>query len=87
MPLRNSTSKPAINLSMPITTNPPKFDLKGLAFDGSKVISTCRLFTLTDEDFDGKAAEVLLNVLRNNTTDIFFVSRQQTSLNSELCHA
>jgi len=80
MPPRDSKSKPAVKSNIPITKDPPKFDSKGFAFDGSKMISTCRLLTLNNDDFNGEAVEVLSGVLRNNTADTFFVPRQTDQL-------
>jgi hypothetical protein len=50
---------------IPITHNVPKFDLNELNLDASKAISTCRLISLTNSDFDGNATAVLKEALQN----------------------
>ena len=58
----------------------PSFDMKALPrFDASKVISTCRLMVLTEDDFDGTA----LNVLRDHLAserDGILIEKQSDSL-------
>lgn len=77
---RNPTSKPAMNSRIPIMVEAPKFDSKKVKFDGSKLISTCRLLALTTNDFGGDANEVLSEVLRNNTAKTFMIARQTDEL-------
>jgi len=80
MPPRDKLSKPALSSNIQITINPPKFNPEGVTFDGSKLISTCRLIVLNNNDFNGEAIKVLSDVLRNNTADTFYVPKQTDEL-------
>mmetsp|Transcript_14196 Transcript_14196/g.20273 ORF Transcript_14196/g.20273 Transcript_14196/m.20273 type:complete len:731 (+) Transcript_14196:70-2262(+) len=77
---RNPKSNPSASSNMPILNHSPKFDPKSVQFDGSKLISTCRLLSLTELDYDGKAIDVLSSVLRNKTAATFLVKRQTEEL-------
>lgn len=88
MPPRSPLSKPGKSTATPITATTtnvpvvvPKFDNQNLKFDGSKLISTCRLMVLTEDDFGGKAIHILKEVIENNTAaTTFVVERQSTAL-------
>jgi hypothetical protein len=74
---RNSSAQPSRGSILPITSDPPVFDVKRVTFDGSKVLSTCRLITLIHEDYDGDAIAVLKEALKNESvTQSFMVARQ-----------
>ena len=77
---RNEESKPAVKSSIPIQNDPPRFNPQRLKFDGSGIIPTCRLLALTNDDYDGKAIEVLKDALTNGTADTFEVNRQTDEL-------
>ena len=44
-------------------TSPPVFDMRKMRFDVSKLVATCRLITLTDEDYEGQAKSILADAL------------------------
>jgi len=75
---RNEESKPSASSDIPIITDAAKFDPKNVKFDGSKIISTCRLIALNTEDYDGKAIEVLTKKLKNG--DEFLIEKQSEQL-------
>ncbi len=77
---RNEESKPATNSFTPIQTHPPRFDPQNVKFDGSKIIPTCRLLALTNEDYEGRALEVLKDVFESGKADTFQVNRQTDEL-------
>mmetsp|Transcript_3170 Transcript_3170/g.4219 ORF Transcript_3170/g.4219 Transcript_3170/m.4219 type:complete len:733 (+) Transcript_3170:42-2240(+) len=78
---RNEKSKPTKNSHIPIQTDPPKFNPHKVRFDGSKLIPTCRLLALTNDDYDGKAIEALRKALENGTAGTTFtVDRQSDEL-------
>lgn len=74
---RNDTSKPSTSSDIPINTRVAQFDPHKIKFDGSKIISTCRLIALTNEDFNGNAIEKLEKELSNNN---FFIEKQTDQL-------
>ena len=61
-----SRSLPAKSTEVPITYDPPDFDVQNLHLDASKLIETCRLISLTTVDFDGNALKVLQDALNND---------------------
>ena len=77
---RNETSKPGATSQQPIQLDPPNFNPQQVKFDGSKIINTCRLLALTNDDYNGKALEVLKSALENGSTDNFEVKRQSDEL-------
>jgi len=74
---RNERSKPSMSSEIPISTKVPQFDSRSIKFDGSKIISTCRLIALTEGDFDGKAIEKLEKELVNQN---LFIEKQTDQL-------
>ncbi len=62
-PRDGGASRPSKSSDIRIMDEPPKFDKQKVKFDGSKVISTCRLIALTTSDYDGKAIDVLADAL------------------------
>lgn len=56
-------SFPSISTDVPITYKVPKFNLNEFSLDASKAISTCRLASLTNNDFNGNASAVLKEAL------------------------
>ncbi len=86
-PRDEGESRPSKSSYIQIMDQPPKFDKKKVKFDGSKVISTCRLIALTPRDYDGRAIEVLADALlqKNDEEDReyeynFMVERQSAEL-------
>lgn len=74
---RNPSARPLRGSIVPISSDPPLFDAKRVKFDGSKVLSTCRLITLIHEDYDGNAINILEQALKNeSSTDTIIVTRQ-----------
>jgi hypothetical protein len=63
---RTDKSLPAKSSHIPITYDPPDFDIKNLSLDASKIIETCRLISLTEDDFDGNAIQVLKEALEKD---------------------
>merc|ERR1711957_713433 len=45
---------------------PPRFHPKRVKMNGSGVISTCRLLSLTIDDYEGKALEILEDALQTS---------------------
>jgi len=80
---RNSSAQPLRGSILPLTGDPPTFDVNRVTFDGSKVLSTCRLITLMHEDYDGDAITVLEKALTNESIKESFMSSRQNDL-SEL---
>lgn len=60
----------------------PSFDMTALPdFDASTVISTCRLMVLTEDDYDGKALQVLQeHLMHHQQQDAILVEKQSDSL-------
>jgi len=80
---RDLDSNPSASSDIPILMDQaPKFDPSKVKFDGSRVISTCRLVALTTADYDGKAIDVLTKgLLENSNGDHdFMVDRQSSAL-------
>ena len=77
---RDENSKPSTMSKIPIQSEAPRFDPRKVQFDGSKIIPTMRLLALTNEDFDGKAIEVLTKALADDTVESFVVPRQSDEL-------
>lgn len=63
---RTDKSRPSKSTEIPITYDPPDFDIENLKLDASKIIETCRLISLTNDDFDGNAIQVLTEALDND---------------------
>ena len=76
---RNETSKPSPSSDIPITTDAPMFDKNNVKFDGSKIISTCRLMALNTDDYDGKVIENLEQKLLEDD-DNFLIEKQSDQL-------
>ena len=76
---RTPKAVPAVSTDIPITNEPPKFDLNNLKVDASKIITTCRLASLTNDDFGGKAVAVLKNALEETEAPIT-IDKQGDSL-------
>ena len=57
--------------------DPPTFDLRNLRFDASRIVSTCRLITLTVDDLGGEAARVLAAALAEGTAGTTFSVERQ----------
>ena len=76
---RNTTSKPGETSDVPITMESPKFDPKKVKLNGMKLIATCRLIALNNDDFDGKAIEVLERELKADDSS-FMVPKQSDAL-------
>ena len=68
---RAPESLPARASNVPITTNPPKISKRNTKFFHRKeyqlIAATCRLISLTHEDYDGNAVQVLRRNLRNSS--------------------
>jgi hypothetical protein len=77
---RNRKEGPGFSSATPITDKAPTFDRGNMRFDASKIVSTCRLLTLTNDDYEGQALSVLDEVLTNNTAESFLVERQSDAL-------
>mmetsp|Transcript_2829 Transcript_2829/g.6548 ORF Transcript_2829/g.6548 Transcript_2829/m.6548 type:complete len:772 (+) Transcript_2829:205-2520(+) len=77
---RNRNEGPGFSSSILITHKAPTFDIGNMKFDASKIVSTCRLLTLTNDDYEGQALSVLEEVLANNTAESFLVERQSDAL-------
>ena len=79
---RNKSAIPDKTLSTPPNiTGPPRYNSHNVKFDGSKLISTCRLISLTNDDYDGKAIEELSTILNTDTNyRTFSVKRQSDEL-------
>ena len=79
---RNIFAIPAKTLSVPPNvTESPRYSSRNVMFDGSNLISTCRLISLSNDDYDGKAIEVLSDILNSDTNyKIFSVKRQSDEL-------
>jgi len=76
---RNDKSRPSLSSDIPIIADAAKFDRNSVKFDGSKIISTCRLIALNTEDYDGKAIEVLERKLKEGGED-FLIGKQSEQL-------
>ena len=63
-------------------TSPPIFDVRKMRFDVSKLVATCRLITLTDEDYDGQAQSILADALTKGGefVESFMVEKQSDAL-------
>lgn len=76
IPPRNPKARPHDELPDRV----PSFDMKALpGFDASKVISTCRLIVLTEDDFDGSALSVLQDYLASERDGIL-IEKQSDNL-------
>lgn len=53
----------------------PSFNPKKIKFDGKRIMSTCRLITLTDKDFDGRAYEILWQKLQDGSASEWLIER------------
>lgn len=73
-------SKPGATSFTPNQNEPPRFKPGRVKFDGSKLIETCRLLALTNEDFDGNAVTTLRNALQNGNAEEFQMTRQSDEL-------
>ena len=63
---RNSTSLPARSIEIPITTTVPQFMRNIYLIQGlDHLRETCRLISLINDDFDGKALQVLKSNIGN----------------------
>jgi len=78
MPPRTDKSVPSKSTDVPITYNPPDFHVENLNLDASKIIGTCRLISLSNDDFDGNATQVLKEAL--NSDEPFFIDNQGDGL-------
>lgn len=67
---RNKDAKPAATFDEPSSTQVPLFDMKNLDFDGSKLMSVCRLIALTWEDYDNNAIAELKSAYESTTDPI-----------------
>ena len=76
----NRKGGPGFSSAVPITHEAPTFDLGNMQFDASKLVSTCRLLALTNNDYEGQASTVLEEVLANNSAESFVVERQHDAL-------
>jgi SET domain len=76
---RRKDAKPPMTRDQHSTFKVPQFDLKDFDFDGSKLMSTCRLITLTWEDYDGNAV-AKLKTAYEMSTDPFIVKHQTPNL-------
>ena len=85
---RRKDAKPPMLWEEHSTLKVPQFDLKDFDFDGSKLMSTCRLITLTCEDYDGDAI-AKLKTAYDSSTDPLIVKHQTPNLEyrSLLCMA
>lgn len=63
---RNDKSLPSKSSHAPITYDPPAFNVKNLSLDASNIIETCRLISLSEDDFDGNAIQVLKETLEKD---------------------
>lgn len=68
---RRPLSKPAPSTMYPITMEAPRFTSDTIQFDGHKLIATCRLLSLKEEDFDGTSTEMLRNSLEDDSELLF----------------
>lgn len=76
IPPRNPKARPYDDLPDKV----PSFDMKALpGFDASKVISTCRLMVLTEDDFEGTALSTLQDHLTSERDGIL-IEKQSDSL-------
>lgn len=78
MPPRTERSLPAKSTEVPIRYDPPDFDVNRLNLDASKIIETCRLISLTNDDFDGNATAVLKEALEHD--EPLFIDNQGNDL-------
>jgi hypothetical protein len=67
----------------------PAFNPAQIKFDGKKIISTCRLITLTEHDLDGNAKEILLDKLKSNSASKWHLERisEESEYRSLVCLA
>jgi len=73
---RNKDAKPSTSFDKPTNTKVPLFDFKNLDFDGSKLMSLCRLISLTWEDYEGKAIQTLKSAYESSSKP--FTVKHQT---------
>ena len=74
-------SGPGFSSAVPseAAATPPVFDMRKMRFDVSKLVATCRLIMLTNEDYGGKAQSVLADALdRGEEFASSFVVEKQT---------
>jgi hypothetical protein len=57
-------SSPVESSDISITDAPPELDPSKLRMDFSRLVDTCRLLSLTTDDYDGKAIEILTTNLK-----------------------
>jgi len=77
---RTPDSASSMTSDIPIIEEPPMFQADNFKVDASMVVSTCRLLSLTEDDFDGNAVQVLQDVLTNGTAREFLVDKQSEAL-------
>ena len=77
LPPRNAFSLPAASIHVPITYAVPGFLGSLGSYSLANLLETCRLMSLINSDFDGKAIEVLKENLSNQS---FVVGRQNEAL-------
>lgn len=85
LPPRNPNSRPSISSDKPIDTDSvPRFNSKSTQTDFgsrfSKLLMTCRLISLNEDDYDGNAYSVLSDALENSLEDPILVPRQSDFL-------
>ena len=63
-------------------TSPPVFDMRKMRFDVSRLVATCRLITLTDDDYEGQAQSILTDALTEGGefAESFVVEKQSDAL-------
>lgn len=76
---RRKDAKPPMTRDQHSTFKVPQFDLKDFDFDGSKIMATCRLITLTWEDYGGNAI-AKLKTAYEMSIDPFIVKHQTPNL-------
>jgi hypothetical protein len=67
VPPRAPKSRPVESSEIIITESVPKIDPRNMKINFSKLIETCRIISLVDSDYNGKARELLKNNLGNST--------------------
>jgi hypothetical protein len=77
VPPRAPKSQPAESSDVLISEAIPEIDPGTVRIDFSKLIETCRIISIVNSDYGGKATEVLKNNLRNAT---FALERDNDSL-------
>lgn len=63
-------------------TSPPVFDMRKMRFDVRKLVASCRLITLTDDDYEGQAQSILADALTKGGefVESFVVEKQSDAL-------